>query len=324
MDKDLLKIQELVKLERHKLFGIYSNYLSENIMPGLFKSIFAGKGVIPSDSVPYIIGEDLTRIDLSASLRSSGFYYKNKKLNLSKTVALNGLYIRNEEVEKENNLVIILDAGFSMLFRKERQRKTSTKIFNSLMLVDVFNHCGRKSNFTFKYYFFNNYVKSYPTIGFSKSGNVKELFTTQYIKELNLIKERIDKNFDLLFRRLLKDLKYRSTIILVSDFITSERNYEKAVEELAKKHLIIPIILYDSKEYYPNMEGFFIKGEDFNYSIKYSIRDKDNWSIKYYDSVSSLFRKKGINPIVMDLTDMLFPQDLIRKIEKYFIELARR
>lgn len=322
MDKDIAEIVQLLETEKHKLRLFSSPYLSENLMAGIFRSIFSGKGVVPTNSRPYLSGDDLSKIDIATTLRNGGVFYRGKEFLLPQSTAIGTVFLKQFEVEKENNMLIILDGGWTMNFRKERFNKYKTKLYHLFLLFDVFSHWGLKSGFGMRYYFFDDTYQSFPSLGYSKNPSLKKLFIDKYIAFLETRNNPSTENISLLISFIMRNVKYRSVIFLISDFYPRQ-NFGRLLSEMARKHFVIPIILYDENESFDRRMFDFKVGSNALYSATLCLRKHRNTE-NYYQLIAREIKDVGINPLIFNVEKSINGEEIIQRVERYLIELLKR
>ena len=186
---------------------------------GNYKSIFKGSGLEFSDLRTYNFGDDLRLIDWNTSAKGHGIYVKLFK------------------EEKEQQVFFMLDVSGSQ----------NVGVIGNSKIDLAKDICGTLAI---------SAIREASKVGLYCFSDKKELF----LKPLNSMKhgyQLITKLFGLtpassktnlqeaiLFS--LQILKKKSVVFLISDFI--DNNYEHNLRALARKHDLVVIHLYDSRE----------------------------------------------------------------------------
>jgi uncharacterized protein (DUF58 family) len=210
-------LQEL--LQKVRRIEIRSRHLSKQLFSGEYHSAFKGKGMSFAEVRPYQYGDDIRFIDWNVTAR-----YKEP-------------YIKTFEEERELTVLLIIDMSRSDVFGT--MKMTKQEFVTEISAVLAFS--ANTNNDKVGAIFFTDKVEKFipPRKGRSHI--------------LRIIREMLDYepdhfNTDIseALNFVIKAIKKRSIIFLISDFIDS--GYEKHLGTAARKHDIIGIHIYDKAE----------------------------------------------------------------------------
>jgi uncharacterized protein (DUF58 family) len=210
-------LQEL--LQKVRRIEIRSRHLSKQLFSGEYHSAFKGKGMSFAEVRPYQYGDDIRFIDWNVTAR-----YKEP-------------YIKTFEEERELTVLLVIDMSRSDVFGT--MKMTKQEFVTEISAVLAFS--ANTNNDKVGAIFFTDKVEKFipPRKGRSHI--------------LRIIREMLDYepdhfNTDIseALNFVIKAIKKRSIIFLISDFIDS--GYEKHLGTAARKHDIIGIHIYDKAE----------------------------------------------------------------------------
>lgn len=259
--KDLLKKLQKFELRIRKVI--------DTQMQGDFHSVFKGTGLEFDDVRAYQYGDDVRSIDWNVSAKGHGTFVKTYK------------------EEKEQSVFLILDVSGSQTIGPEKQQKIDIgkEICGILALT-----AARQS----------------ASIGLICISDQKEKFVRPgkgieqayaLVKTLHELKPQSPRtNLAAGIKTALSVIKRRSMLLLISDFI--DRNYEKEITMLARKHDLIVVQLMDQRE--QNFPGLGI----------IPLRDAESGQVSWVNTSSEAFRQKYLNDLTRNRENL---QNLCRR-----------
>ncbi len=246
--KELLKKLQKFELRIRKVI--------DTQMQGDFHSVFKGTGLEFDDVRAYQYGDDVRSIDWNVSAKGHGTFVKTYK------------------EEKEQSVFLILDVSGSQTIGPDKQQKIDIgkEICGILALT-----AARQS----------------ASIGLICISDQKEKFVRPgkgieqayaLIKALYDLKPISSQtNLSAGIKTALSVIKRRSMLLLISDFI--DRNYEKEVTMLARKHDLIVVQLMDQREQqFPNL-GII------------PLRDAESGRVSWVNTSAESFRKNYLHDL---------------------------
>ena len=246
--KELLKKLQKFELRIRKVI--------DTQMQGDFHSVFKGTGLEFDDVRAYQYGDDVRSIDWNVSAKGHGTFVKTYK------------------EEKEQSVFLILDVSGSQTIGPEKQQKIDIgrEICGILALT-----AARQS----------------ASIGLICISDQKEKFVRpgkgieqaySLIKTLYELKPQSSKtNLSAGIKTAMSVIKRRSMLLLISDFI--DRNYEKEIMMLARKHDLIVVQLMDQRE--QSFPGLGI----------IPLRDAETGQVSWVNTSADSFRQKYLNDL---------------------------
>lgn len=209
--KELLKKVRLIEFKSKK--KINSLFLGE------YHSSFKGVGMAFSEVRQYQYGDDVRKIDWN------------------KTARFNEPFVKIFEEEREMISMILIDISASMNFgtRKQFKNETVAEISATLAFSAI------KNNDKVGLILYSDKIEAFipPEKG---NSHVVRIIKTILEKE----SKPAEVNLNLVFDFVLRTLKRKSTIFLISDFDVP--NFERSLSIATKKHDITGIRVYDEVE----------------------------------------------------------------------------
>ncbi|KAA9346026.1 DUF58 domain-containing protein [Adhaeribacter soli] len=246
--KELLKKLQKFELRIRKVI--------DTQMQGDFHSVFKGTGLEFDDVRAYQYGDDVRSIDWNVSAKGHGTFIKTYK------------------EEKEQSVFLILDVSGSQNIGPEKQRKLDIgkEICGILALTAV------RQSAQLGLICISDQKEKYvrPGKGISHAYAI--------IKTLYDLKPQSSRtNLAAGIKTALSIIKRRSMLLLISDFI--DRNYEKEVAMLARKHDLIVVQLMDQREQqFPSL-GII------------PIRDAESGLVSWVNTSALSFREKYLHDL---------------------------
>ncbi len=201
-----------------------SNFLSENMLNGNFKSLFHGQGIEFSDVRDYLPGDNVRAIDWNV------------------TAKMGRPFIKQYEEDKELSIFIILDDSISMDSGSNgRSKKDAARETAAILLLAAEKNAGATGAV-----FFDGAIK------FScqpKSGREHAMMILSKLDRLDANEEYVRTNGSVLGNAIQgagKILRKRSLVFLLSDFRSGD--WETPFARLAQKHDVIALRITDSTD----------------------------------------------------------------------------
>ena len=256
--KEILKKVRKYEIEIRK-------YLN-NSNQGDYNSIFKGSGIDFDDLRPYQYGDDHRSINWNISAKEDKIYTNTYK------------------EDKEQSVFFLVDVSQSQHIGKEENKINISKEIASVLTISALNTNSQ--------------------VGILCFSDQKELFIQskkgashgyRIIKNLYELNQKSKKtNISSMIKFFMNTVKKKSLVILISDFI--DKNYNKNMRALAKKHDVVCLHIYD--DYETNIPNLGI----------IELEEKENNFRKWVNTSSSSFKK---------LSDNLFiskPEELKKKM----------
>lgn len=268
-----METSELLKKVRR--IEIKTKGLSKHIFSGEYHSAFKGRGMSFSEVRSYQYGDDVRNIDWNVTARTGD------------------PYIKVFEEERELTVMLVVDVSPSSFFGTNEQMKN--EIITEISAVLAFSAIN--NNDKVGIIFFTDKVEKFIP---PKKGK-------QHI--LRIIRELIDfepegkgTNLSVALEYLNNIIKKRCTAFILSDFFT--KNYETSLRIAARRHDIIGVHLYDSREMeIPNVGLLNVLDAEtgkriwLDTSVK-KIRDRyRNWFQDNLTYLKSTFTKTGADVV---------------------------
>ncbi|MBK0404701.1 DUF58 domain-containing protein [Adhaeribacter sp. BT258] len=243
-------------LQKLQKFELRIRKVIDTQMQGDFHSVFKGTGLEFDEVRAYQYGDDVRTIDWNVSAKGHGTFVKTYK------------------EEKEQSVFLILDVSGSQNIGPEKQQKINIgkEICGILALTAA---------------------RQTASIGLICVSDQREKFVRpgkgiehaySLIKTLFELKPASTRtNLASGIKTALSVIKRRSMILLISDFI--DRNYEKEVTMLARKHDLIVVQLMDQKE------------QNFPKLGIIPLRDAESGQVSWVNTSSEAFREKYLHDL---------------------------
>lgn len=209
--------RELLKKVRQ--IELRTRHLVNDVFSGEYHSVFKGRGMEFSEVREYQYGDDFRTIDWNVTAR------------------YNHPYVKVMEEERELTVMLAVDASRSGAFGSFEKFKS--EIAAEICAVLAFS--AIKNNDKVGLLVFTDIVEKFIPPRKGKSHVLRVVREILYFKPLSpLTNIRTGLEF------LLKGLKRRSIVFIVSDFM--DENYEKPLRVLNQKHDVIAIQILDKRE----------------------------------------------------------------------------
>ncbi|PKM93644.1 MAG: hypothetical protein CVU84_14865 [Firmicutes bacterium HGW-Firmicutes-1] len=174
------------------------------------------------------------------SLREYIYGDAYSKINWKATASMNKPIINQFEIEKNQDVIALIDSGRAMSYEVRGYKKLDLAINTALILSDIANSSGDKSGLMV----FNTEVQQYvkpATGGQHRNKLLEALYTIDYSRETS--------NFGEAFTYLTHQHKKRSLIFMFTEFETLDEanEYMKVLPEISKRHLVILFMMTKEK-----------------------------------------------------------------------------
>ncbi|MDR0757591.1 MAG: DUF58 domain-containing protein [Tannerella sp.] len=213
-----MEASELLKKVRQ--IEIKTRGLSRNVFAGQYHSAFKGRGMAFSEVREYQFGDDIRDIDWNVTAR----YVRP--------------YVKIYEEERELTVMLMIDVSGSKDFGSVSQMKKDvvTEIAATLAFSAILN------NDKIGVIFFSDKIEKFIP---PQKGRRHILYIIRELIDFHPDDKKTDISQAL--RYLTNAIKKRSTAFLISDFI-DKNNYQDALTIANRKHDVVAIQIYDSRE----------------------------------------------------------------------------
>jgi len=206
-------------LKKVKKIEIKTRHLVDNLFGGKYESAFKGQGMTFSEVREYQPGDEIRLIDWNVTAKN------------------NFPYVKVFEEERELTVFLVVDASLSEQFGTKFKLKSEI----GAEIASVLGLSAIKNNDKVGLLIFTDIIETFlpPQKGSSH--------ILRIIREL-ITKKTVNKktNISMALNYLLRVVNRKSVIFLISDFI--DKNFEKSLKILNKKHDLICIKLFDDFE----------------------------------------------------------------------------
>ncbi len=284
-------------LKKVKRIEIATRGLVNDVFSGEYHSVFRGRGMEFSEVREYQIGDDIRTIDWNVSAR------------------MDRPYVKVYEEERELTVMLLVDVSSSGNFGTASQMKG--EIAAELCAVLAFS--AIKNNDKVGLIIFSDKIEKFIS---PRKGKQHVL---RVIREILFFKpEDSQTNLNVALEYLIKVIRRRSIVFLISDFLTED--YEKALQITNKKHDVIAIDIIDPREVeLPNIG--FIELEDAETGETVLV-DTSNAQIRsgFFSRSESnrLQREKFFKSIGVDNINIYTDQSYVKPITRFFRMRAKR
>ena len=284
-------------LKKVKRIEIATRGVVNNVFSGEYHSVFKGRGMEFSEVREYQFGDDIRTIDWNVSAR------------------MDHPYVKIYEEERELTVMLLVDVSSSGNFGTANQMKG--EIAAELSAVLAFS--AIKNNDKVGLIIFSDKIEKFIS---PRKGKQHVL---RVIREILFFKpEDSQTNLNVALEFLIKVIRRRSIVFLISDFLTED--YEKALQITNKKHDVITIDIIDPREVeLPNIG--FIELEDAETGETVLV-DTSNAQVRsgFFSKSESnrLQREKFFKSIGVDNINICTDQSYVKPITRFFRMRAKR
>jgi uncharacterized protein (DUF58 family) len=284
-------------LKKVKRIEIATRGVVNEIFSGEYHSVFKGRGMEFSEVREYQIGDDVRTIDWNVSAR------------------MNHPYVKVFEEERELTVMLLVDVSSSGNFGTASQMKG--EIAAELCAVLAFS--AIKNNDKVGLIIFSDKIEKFIP---PRKGKQHVL---RVIREIIYYKPEDSKtNLNVALEYLIKVIRRRSIVFLISDFLTED--YEKALQVTNKKHDVIAIDIIDPREVELPDIGF-IELEDAETGETVLV-DTSNAQVRsgFFSKSESnrLQREKFFKSIGIDNINIFTDRSYVEPITRFFRMRAKR
>ncbi len=271
--------------------------LSNQIFSGEYHSVFKGRGMAFSEVREYQPGDDIRSIDWNVTAR------------------FNHPYIKIYDEERELTVMLIIDVSASNQYgtRKSFKQEMITEIAAVLAFSAIQN------NDKVGVIFFSKTVEKFIP---PKKGTSHIL---RIIRELIEFKpQQQGTNLTEPLRYFTNVIKKRCTAFLLSDFL--DRGFEDAIKIANKKHDLIAVRIYDTRETeLPDVGLIRARDAETNNQIWIDSSDRkvrrqyNNWYKAHCEYINDTFLRSGV-----DAAEIKTDEDYIKPLMKLFRKRSAR
>jgi uncharacterized protein (DUF58 family) len=279
-------------LARIKKIEIRTRRMVEELTAGAYHSVFKGSGIEFEDVREYTSDDDVRDIDWNVTAKMGDPYVKK--------------YIE----ERELNVMLLVDASASNRFGSGQKTKMET----ALEIASVLAFSAIRNNDKVGLLLFSDKTELYLP---PKSG---KQHTLRLIREL-LVRKPEGKNTNIAgaLDKIMKILKKKAVVFLISDFIDDKHNYEKLLMVANKRHDVIGVRILDEKELEIPKIGSLYLSDSESGDIGYFYGNSN--SVDQYNEFSREGHQKHkeiCNKAKVDLIDIKCDDDLIKPLMSFF------
>lgn len=275
-----------------KLLELNTRKLVNSLFAGQYQSAFKGQGMTFSDFREYVPGDDVRAISWNLTARTG------------KT------YIKKYEEERELSLILAVDVSGSMGFGSQSYLKGEAITHIAALL----SFAATKNNDNVGLLLFSDQVEHFvpPKKG---RGHVQRILRDLYYYEPKKQNTKISVAVDY----LSGILKKRSTVFIMSDFL-SEDAFGYSLKRLSRKHEVISVIVSDDAEVtLPSMGliDFFDPETEETFTVDSS---SPSFRKKYYDEVKKkmALRDSELKKSQIDLIKIPNTESFLDPLLNYF------
>ncbi|AZR73246.1 hypothetical protein BBF96_07515 [Anoxybacter fermentans] len=278
-------------LKKVRKIQIKTNRLADNLLAGMYASAFKGVGIEFSEVRQYLPGDEIRSIDWNVTAR------------------MGQPYVKEFEEEREQTILLLVDASSSFRFGTVNQLKNElTAEICALLAFSAIENNDKVGLVIFT----DQIEKHIPP----RKGRrhvlrvIRELLyfkPTHYRTDISGVLEYINK------------VTHRSTIcFLISDFIDS--GYEKAFQIASKRHDLIPVTITDPKEEeLPSVGLINLKDAETGEEILIDSSNqkvREEYKRRFFEMVE--FRKKVFASAGVSSIDLRTDRDYVDVLMKFF------
>ena len=206
-------------LKKVRSIEIKTKKITNNLFSGSYNSAFKGRGMIFSEVRKYVPGDDIRDIDWNV------------------TAKLSEPHVKIFEEERDLNMMLIVDVSGSEFFGSKKNLKNEKLI----ELCAVLSFSAIKNNDKVGVILFTDKIELFIP---PKKGKKHVLKIIRELINFKPTGKKTDINQALSF--LNNILNKKAIIFLLSDFF--DKNYQKSLNIISKKHDVVGLRIYDSFE----------------------------------------------------------------------------
>ncbi len=206
-------------LKEVRQIELRTRHLVNDVFSGEYHSVFKGQGMEFAEVREYQYGDDIRAIDWNVTAR------------------YNHPYVKVNDEERELNVMLAVDASRSGAFGSHRKFKSEIAAETCALLA----FSAIKNNDKVGLLVFTDNIEKYIPPRKGKGHVLRVIREILYFKPSSY-----NTNINIGLEYLLKGLKRRSIVFVVSDF--EDENYNKPLRVLNQKHDVIAIQILDKRE----------------------------------------------------------------------------
>ncbi|OGW14726.1 MAG: hypothetical protein A3K09_07100 [Nitrospinae bacterium RIFCSPLOWO2_12_FULL_47_7] len=268
-----------------------AGHLASDVMAGEYASAFKGRGMEFSEVREYQAGDDVRLIDWNVTAR------------------MQQPYIKEFREERELTIMLIVDVSSSGSFGSDRKLKNEV----AAEIASILAFLAIRNNDKIGLMAFSDKIEHYvpPKKGKAHIWNVIRTI-------LNFNPEGQGTNLDLPLEYLLKVLKRKAVVFLISDF--QAKGYEINLKLAARKHSFIAITITDPRETtLPNIGLIQLQDAETGQTILIDTRVNDlPRRFAELASAEHLRQKRLFHSMGIDVIEIQTDRSLVNPIIQYF------
>ncbi len=278
-------------LKKIRKLEIKTRRMVEANFAGEYHSAFKGQGLEFDEVRPYQYGDDIRSIDWNVTAKT------------------NQVFIKEYREEREQTLMLIFDVSGSEDFGGEE----SNKLLKGTEIAAILAFSAMKNNDKVGLVTFTSGIESY----FRPKKGRKHVLAI--IRSLLLHKaEQTGTDFKAALDFVRRNLKKRSIIVLISDFLGE--NYELGLRQMARKHDVILIRLFNPAEIPPRGGGIVPVRDNETGVMRWINRS----NTRYRNEIKKRFREIGFHledlgkKARLDVVEIHTDREYISDLERFF------
>lgn len=283
-------------ISRVRKIEIRTRRMVENITAGAYHSIFKGSGIEFEDVREYTSDDDVRDIDWNV------------------TAKMGTPYIKKYVEERELTVMLLVDISASGYFGQGDKTKKDTAIEIASLLA----FSAIRNNDKAGLMLFTDKVELFLP---PKSGR---LHTLRLIRDL-IGKQPEGKGTDIVMalERIMKILRKRAVIFLISDFI-AEKDYRKTLTLVNKRHDVIAVRVLDKMELQCPKLGFLNIADSESGAVSHFHATGKNVE-NYLKNAEELHARHAdiCTKSKVDMIDIKCGEDLVKPLMKFFRQRER-
>jgi uncharacterized protein (DUF58 family) len=269
----------------------------EDITAGAYHSVFKGSGIEFEDVREYTQDDDVRDIDWNV------------------TAKMGTPYIKKYVEERELTVMLLVDASASGFYGSGDKTKNDTAVEIASLLA----FSAIRNNDKVGLMLFTDKVELYLP---PKSGR---LHTLRLIRDLVAIKpEGKGTNIVIALEKIMKILRKRAVVFLISDFIDEKNSYLKALTLANKRHDMIAVRVLDKMEFQWPISGYLNITDSESSLDSYFLASKKN--VEEYLKIAEQFHSSHANvcsKAKVDMIDVRCGEDIVKPLMKFFKQRER-
>lgn len=284
-------------IARIRKIEIRTRRMVEDITAGAYHSVFKGSGIEFEDVREYTQDDDVRDIDWNV------------------TAKMGTPYIKKYVEERELTVMLLVDASASGFYGSGDKTKNAAAVEIASLLA----FSAIRNNDKVGLMLFTDKVELYLP---PKSGR---LHTLRLIRELVVRKpEGKGTNIVMALEKIMKILRKRAVVFLVSDFIDEKNDYLKTLTLVNKRHDMIAVRVLDKMELQWPISGYLNITDSESSLDSYFQASKKNVE-EYLKTAEQIHSKHAevCSKAKVDMIDVRCGEDLVKPLMKFFKQRER-